>query len=69
MARLLALIRRVPWAALVAVLAGILVVNGGARLVSVELPAGSGEALGAIKQGMAMMITGGVALIAAILSR
>lgn len=69
MGRFEALFNRIPWRILVAVIGGALVVNGVARLLSVELPADSDEVTGMIKQGMGMVVIGGVVLIAVVMSR
>ena len=69
MERLEAFVSRIPWRLLVALLGGTLVVRGGANLLSVELPADTDEVIRIIKQGMAMVVGGGVVLIAAIIAR
>lgn len=69
MGRFKSLSTRIPWRLLVATLGGALVVNGGARLLSVELPADLEEVTEVVKQGIGMVIVGGVVLIAVIVSR
>jgi hypothetical protein len=63
------LLSRIPWRVLIAVLGGALVVSGGSRLLSVELTADSEAVIEAIKQGMAMVVVGGVVLIALVIDR
>ncbi|MEJ1353200.1 MAG: hypothetical protein RPV21_01345 [Candidatus Sedimenticola sp. (ex Thyasira tokunagai)] len=60
---------RVPWRFLIVLLGGALVVKGGEQLLSVELPAGSDTVMQLAKQGMGMVVAGGVTLIAAIIVR
>lgn len=69
MGKLETLIARIPWRMMITVLGGVLVFNGGAYLLSVELPADSEEVTWVIKQGMGMVLVGGVVLIAAFVSR
>jgi hypothetical protein len=67
--RLKFLLGRIPWRLLIALVGVILVANGGTQLLSVELPADSETVTQAANQGMGMVITGGVTLIAAIMIR
>jgi hypothetical protein len=69
MARLIVLIRRVPWRLLATVLAGALIVNGGSRILSVEMLPQSGDVIGAVRQGMGTLVVGGAVLIAVIMTR
>jgi hypothetical protein len=64
-----ALFSRIPWRMIVAVLGIGLVINGGARMLSVELPAESEGVTQMIEQGMVMVVVGGVVLIAVVLGR
>jgi hypothetical protein len=63
------LFTRIPWRLLAAALGGALVASGGARLLSVELPGDLEQVARVVKQGIAMVVVGGVVLIAVIVSR
>jgi len=66
-ANLILLIRRIPWRVLVTILAGVVVVKG-ACLLSMDLPANSAELAQVVKQGMGMVVVGGVVLIGVVIS-
>jgi hypothetical protein len=63
------LLSRIPWRVLIAIFGIVLVINGGSKLLSVELPVTSDTAMQVAKQGMGMVVAGGVTLIAAITIR
>lgn len=63
------LLSRIPWRLLFVLLGCMLVAKGGAKVLSVELPAVSDAMLQLAKQGMGMVIAGGVTLIAAIMAK
>jgi len=67
--KLEALLARIPWRMMVAVIGGALAASGVAHLLSVGLPADPGEAARTIKLGMEMLIVGGVVLIAVVMIR
>ena len=61
------LIRRIPWRVLITLLAGVVVVKG-ACLLSMGLPANPAELAQVVKQGMGMVVVGGVVLIGVVVS-
>lgn len=63
------LLGRIPWRILLAFVGLLLVVKGGAQLLSVQLPADADAVMQVAKQGMVMVVMGGVMLIAAIMVR
>lgn len=67
--RIEVLLSRIPWRLLVAALGGVLVTKGTASLLSVDLPDAPEDLALVAKQGMGMVIIGGVILIAAIVHR
>ncbi len=66
-AKLILLIRRIPWRALITIVAGAVVVKG-AWLLSLGLPADSEALVPAVRQGMGMVVVGGVVLIGVVIS-
>lgn len=63
------LLSRIPWRLLIAIFGMVLVINGGSKLLGVELPVTSDTVMQTVKQGMGMVVAGGVTLIAAIIIR
>jgi len=63
------LLERIPWRLLILLLGGALIANGGTQLLSVGLPADPETLTQVAKQGMGLVVVGGVTLIAASLIR